>query len=358
MSITSIYEKIRRFLYSRSTTKRLCEFRLKAKYFFNKIIPIHIAKLNDRDLAFYVLTPEHGNLGDHAIALSTKRFLEEKKIKYYEIPYDELYLLSYYGFLRVMNKRKIIVNGGGNLGTLWFGVEKIFRELIVDNPDSKIICLPNTVFYEESESGKKELQRSIEIYNSHKNLTICARETISYDFMKEIYNNVVLIPDMVLALNYSDTSDNDRHGCLLCFRNDIERTMSAKEETAVVANIERLGIDFSRTDMVVEYGISIENRKSEVEKKIAEFKKAELVITDRLHGMIFAAISGTPCIVLDSKSPKLRGCYNWIKDLGYIKFADTPDDIPELYKIIINSNHVYDNSSLKSYYDILLNDIL
>ena len=358
MSNIYIHERIRKFLYSYSVTKYLCEIRLKVKFFVKKVIPIYINKWKDKKIIFYVLTPEHGNLGDHAIALSMKLYLEENKINYYEITYDSLYSLSNYGFLNSLNNRRILVNGGGNLGTLWFGVEQLFRELIVKNPDSKIVCLPNTIYYENTETGYEELQKSIEIYNAHKKLTICARETISYDFMKKIYNNVVLIPDMVLALNYSEAAGNVRHGCLLCLRNDIERTLSSDKEKSVIANIEKIGLNITKTDMIRDYRISIENRKTEVEKKITEFKKSEIVVTDRLHGMIFAAISGTPCIVLDSKSPKLRGCYNWIKDLGYIKFANTPEEIPVLYSMVIHSNHIYNNSSLKPYYDLLKNIIL
>ncbi len=45
------------------------------------------------------------------------------------------------------------------------------------------------------------------------------------------------------------------------------------------------------------------DRMEELNSKFAEFLSSGLVITDRLHGMIFAAITGTPCIALDNKSP-------------------------------------------------------
>ena len=84
-----------------------------------------------------------------------------------------------------------------------------------------------------------------------------------------------------------------------------------------------------------------------------EFRHARLVITDRLHGMIFAVITGTPCIVIDSKSPKVRGCYEWIKQLDYIKFIDSAEDIEKTFRQIPNKNFVYDNSLFQKYYDEL-----
>ncbi|MNE93367.1 putative pyruvyl transferase EpsI [compost metagenome] len=54
------------------------------------------------------------------------------------------------------------------------------------------------------------------------------------------------------------------------------------------------------------------------------------MITDRLHGMIFAAITSTPCIALGNYNYKVVGSYEWIKHLGYIKFTNDINQIPEL----------------------------
>ena len=42
--------------------------------------------------------------------------------------------------------------------------------------------------------------------------------------------------------------------------------------------------------------------------------------------MIFAYITHTPCIALDSLSHKIKGCHEWIKDAGYIGLAG---NVPE-----------------------------
>ena len=61
--------------------------------------------------------------------------------------------------------------------------------------------------------------------------------------------------------------------------------------------------------------------------KFKDFQKYELVITDRLHGMVFCAISGTPCIVFGNYNQKVKGTYEWIKNLPYIKYIDSMDNI-------------------------------
>ena len=73
---------------------------------------------------------------------------------------------------------------------------------------------------------------------------------------------------------------------------------------------------------MIEQNISPRRREFFLNKKLDEFAKAEIVITDRLHGMIFATITGTPCIAFDNLSNKVSGVYEWIMDQSYVKCID------------------------------------
>lgn len=63
---------------------------------------------------------------------------------------------------------------------------------------------------------------------------------------------------------------------------------------------------------------------------------AQLVITDRLHAMIFAAITETPCIAMDNKSKKVKGVYEWIRDLPYVQYADDISTACELIQDMLH----------------------
>ena len=312
----------------------------------------------DYKTVFLLMTPEHGNVGDQAIAKAETNFLHNNGINYIEITSRKLGEMKWAQQLDVFNGFPILINGGGNLGTLWMDVEILQREIVQKNPKSKILFLPNTIFYEKNEQGQKELRRSIQIYNRHKKLTLYAREQTSYDFMKPIYRDVQIAPDMVLSLKESN-SKTERNGCLLCLRGDCEKTRTQLQDDIIRDQAKALfGAAVNNTDMVVQGPIVSSDRENALENKFREFQSAELVITDRLHGMIFCAITGTPCIVVDSKSPKVRGCYEWIKHLDYIRFADDVSDIEQEYNKIPKSEHIYDNAHLKPYYDKLAQDIL
>ncbi|MCR5809458.1 MAG: polysaccharide pyruvyl transferase family protein [Clostridiales bacterium] len=335
-------------------------FRIKLYYrIIRKGLQCVYERLAHPGAVYLVLTPEHDNLGDHAIAKAAHKLLTSAGIKVIEVTAKELQRRRELGLLRLMNGRKILVNGGGNLGTLWFPVEELFRALITKNQRSAIFVLPNTVYYEASEFGEREKRRSVELYNAHNKLTLYLREKKSFQMASELYKNarVKLMPDMVLLLNYSE-SHVTRNGCLLTLRRDIERTLSSEQEEIVGNQAGALfGDNVAYLDMVMDHAIPVSQRDMELSKQFEAFKHAELVITDRLHGMIFAAITGTPCIVIESKSHKLRGSYEWIKDLDYIRFCDNVEDITAVYSSMPKGEFTYDNSRLLEYYRNLVEDI-
>lgn len=348
---------LRKILYSNKFTKKICLWRISVAEKMPIVAPILKQMFWHPQAVFLILTPEHGNLGDQALAKSETDLLGNNNIKYIELTGRYLTELKRQDCLHIMNGRKILINGGGFLGTLWFDSELLLRDIVKSNPKSKIVCFPNTIYYEDTEWGNSELQKSIEIYNAHKNLTIYAREKISYEKMKAIYKNVELAPDMVLSLNKSDNSYL-REYCLVCLRNDIEKTLNDEQKKDIHHQaINIFGNKVVYTDMCTNYGISIDAREAELQKKFEEFARAKLVITDRLHGMIFSAITGTPCIVVNSKSPKIKGCYEWIKELEYIKFADDIEAIANLYKDIPKKRHIYSNAKFLEWHNKVIREI-
>lgn len=311
----------------------------------------------DQNAVLFVMTPEHGNLGDHALAYSESRMLNTMGVPYVEITGKEISRLSRFRQLHILNGHPILFNGGGYLGTLWPRAEEHTREIIRNCPNSVILMLPNTIFYPDTPEGRQAEADSAKIYNAHPSLYLYARERISYEKMRGLYNNVKLMPDMVLSLDCM-AENSPRSGCILSLRRDHEKTRTQATEKKIHTVVSALfGSRVTELDMVVDYAVLPTGRESALKEQFQSFASAELVITDRLHGMIFAAITGTPCIVIDSMSPKVRGCYEWIRDLGYIRFADNPDEITELYRTMPETRQ-YSNKHLQHYYDELKKDII
>ena len=177
--------------------------------------PIALYKAFHSQPVFLVFTPEHANLGDHAIAYAEAKMFNRLGIHFFEITGHQLYTLRHYNYLKMLNRATVFVNGGGNLGTLWPDIESMNRSLVEQLPDATICFFPNSIYYEDSPNGRDELQKSVEIYNKHPKLFLYAREELSFSLMKSLYRHVKLSPDMVLSLT-PNLDSSERSGCLIC----------------------------------------------------------------------------------------------------------------------------------------------
>ena len=270
-------------------------------------------------------TPSHGNLGDQAITIAELKFLEDNFQNYdvIEISLDNYYEHIEYVKKYVTNKDLVFIHGGGNLGNEYLFDENIRRDAIKRFPENKIILFPQTIYFSKDKSGTAELQKSKKIYNAHNNLTLIAREKLSYEIMKKEFNkcNVLLCPDIVFYLCKIDRNVK-RQGALCCLRNDIEAKLTEYDRKYI---IEKLNKSFKRaevTDTIVKHRVDENNRNEVLQEKLYQFQTSELVITDRIHGMIFAAITGTPCVALSNYNHKVKGTYNWIKHLNNIYYTE------------------------------------
>lgn len=340
-------------------------FALKIKV---KIIKKQRYSCEGEKIIFLFGTPKHGNLGDHAIALAERKFFSEYFPDYTVI---EITLRTYINNLsklkNIINTNLICITGGGSCGTLWLDAEKEIQEIISVFKYNPIVVFPQTIYYEDSEWGRNELEKSRAVYGMNKNLYLCARERKSFDFMKKEYTgaNVFLIPDMVTYLK-PDNCNNTRKNILLCIRQDKESIMSDAMKNTLTEIAENYSGNATGnapsnavfTDTVVDARINPGEREKYVNEKLAEFMGAELVITDRLHGMIFSAITGTPCIALNNRSDKVKNVYEFISYLEYVHYIDT-DDISEIesyiHKMKSTQHYTYDNSALSPYFNELHN---
>lgn len=351
-------KKIVRSIFNRIEPLRKFYFKLSEyKGLINELKPLQKKYKSNKNIPFLLISPDHGNLGDHAIFLSETILLDSMGIEYAEVPRFFLCRIEKYHLLRFFNHKKIFLHGGGYIGSFWEYDDGLAKKIIKSAPKSDIFLFPHTVDYDDSVTGKKAFEELKSICEKHGKCLFCAREKTTYNTLKKSGFNVKLIPDMVFSLNEcAETSE--RHGCLLCLRNDSEKLLSDAQKQTVSNEAHALfGEDVTVTDMCTPYNIPPANRSFELDKKFSEFRNAELVITDRLHGMIFCAVTGTPCIVLNSKSHKVTGCYEWIKHLEYIKFSDSVSNIGKLYGEIPKKEFFYDNSNLKEYYETLKTDI-
>lgn len=317
------------------------------KYIFNKR-DLNIKEINDKGKKIYFIgTPNHSNLGDHAIAYAEKLYCKTNFPEYeiIEISDNEFGINILNLKKKIKEKDIIILIGGGNFGIEYFWHEILRRTIIQQFKNNKIILFPQTIDFGKSKEGEKQLRKSAYIYNKNKNVCLLAREKKSYDIMKKYFVacNVELTPDIVLSLDEEDLklkkSSLKREGILLCLRNDVEKITSDEWLINTKTYLLNKGYQIKTTDTLLEKNIDPKDRDRVLRDKWNEFRKSECVITDRLHGMIFAAITGTRCIALSNYNYKVQGTYEWIKSLDYIKFIEQNSNIDNCFDEIMKTKN-------------------
>lgn len=312
--------------------------------------------------AVYIIgSPTHTNLGDSAIFIAEYQFVKkcgisENRIR--EITYQEYYQDRELIKKLLPNKSPLFGLGGGNMGNQWANEEYFRYKFFDDFPDSPVIIFPQTVYFVKKEAVNQDIEKSVSYYNNRTDLTLVAREKMSEEIMHQLYpdTDVLLTPDIVLSATTEQfgVKPQERRGVMFCVRSDAEKAVDDSSWAMLEECLDNSGKQHYRTDMHSDTPVTKENRAECVRKKMQEFRGAELAITDRLHGMIFAAITGTPCVVFSNYNHKVKGTYEWIKYLPYIRYVETVEEaeaaIPELLKM---KDCQYDNSPLEPYFDKL-----
>lgn len=281
--------------------------------------------------AFYIGCDEFGNLGDHMInesaqeyyrALFPDREYAEITIRYYPV-------LKKYLQKNIKAHQMLLLGGGGNFGNLYPEAMQVKLDVIQSFPDQKIVGYPQTVYFSESDRENSELlEKTRSILEAHPDLHLFVRDSVSLNYLKNNFHVCVdLVPDIVMsAASEQSTADKQperENRVLLCFRNDIESAGNLKQMTESLLRQEK--IPFTQTTLQLPYNIPGLLRMLYLNEEFRKWRKAALVITDRLHAMIFSYITGTPCIVFNTNNNKTKDYYEtWLSEIPWIRYVDDP----------------------------------
>lgn len=282
---------------------------------------VQLEQLNTaKPTVFYLGLPEHGNLGDQAIAKATEIYLQEQLPQHQVVRIANDAVLPCIPLLkRIMQPNHLIVmHGGGNLGDLWPGAESVRRAVVKRLKKWPIIQLPQSVFFID----KQEHTLSKKCYDDADRLVLVAREEQARSAMQQAFTcPSMLVPDMVFTLSGRlKELPIQREGVMVLFRHDVEKLYNDNVRDGV---IDQLGDLFDRvtlTDTVLPTGVPLDQRDDVLIRFWRQMAKHELVVTDRLHGMIFGLITQTPTVALLNNNGKIISTFEtWLQSVPWIK---------------------------------------
>jgi len=320
---------------------------------------------NDFKIIYALTPPPHlKNIGDHAQVVAINKWLNKNypNIQIHEFDKDEC--IQRIDYIRaITNPQDIVfIHSGGNLGDRGIWSETGRRNIISSLPENKIISLPQTIFFSDTVKGKIEKEKTIEIYNKHKNLTVIGRdikstEDASFMFPKA---NTFSIPDFVLSLNRDDYINIKKpiKKVLFILRDDSEQIFSEKEKNKLLELLDLSENNIGYFDTTIEHEIQSHEREMYIKKTLEYFSDFEMIITDRFHALIFATLLNKPVIVLPTIDHKLTSAINWFNDMPQIKLLNINEiqTIKSVYEELLRVTPIEKDWN-KLYFNDLINMI-
>jgi len=288
--------------------------------------------------ALVFLAADYGNIGDIAITVAQARFLARFAggRQVVQVPLDRA--------LRVVRSIRrqlrpddlVTVVGGGNMGSLYPDIEALRQLVIRLFPGNPVVCFPQSLDWQDTEASGRALAAIARRYTRHRKLAVFARESASFARLGELFAlrggvRLALVPDIVFSLSPADVGVAPaaaRAGILACLRHDKERRVSDAQGERIRALLAGAGEPVRFTDTHVPLsGLDEAQALALLQGKLREFAAARLVVTDRLHGMIFAAIAGTPCVALPNATHKVTQTWrDWLSEHPGVALVQPGDE--------------------------------
>lgn len=328
----------------------------------NKLYRLPHIKSNTK-VAYVLGVSNHPNAGDQEITLAQKKFIQKYLPEFYyvEIEKEKIKIIIDDLCKNIKDGDIVFIQGGGTMSNLYPEHEEP-RQLVLDklkHCPCKIIQFPVSFYFE----NMHEFTKVKDIYNDAKNLRLFVRESKSYELLKNTLSVPVYhVPDIVLSQDEALTVSERKDDILIMFRKDMECLLPQSFSSKIIEYFSKVSSITITDNYVKKYTpTTVRNREYLLESKFKEFRGSRLIITDRLHGMIFAYITKTPAIVFDNSYGKVKFSYlDWLYGCNYIKFLSaeesTLDDVIDAYNEL-NGVEAKFSLDVNSSFEMLIQEI-
>lgn len=286
----------------------------------------------------YIDVPMYMNIGDHLIAHGTFKFFENNGITLKRASGIDWFRLSW-----IDDSDVLVFGGGGNFGDLYPKLHharmRLVKEALVKG--KTVIVLPQSLWYQNEENRIKDEM----LVNAHPNFHLFTRDIQSFGIAKTISKNVYLTPDMAHHL-YDDLSAFSKDikptsDVLYFLRKDKEISQSQliagksydwDDVLKMTDFADGMYQTFKFYKRLWRFHLSFIDPKLNLWREKSWrlvltgaqlFSTSETIVTDRLHGMILAALLNRNVSILDNSYHKVSNYKNmWFDTDSTISLAD------------------------------------
>ena len=307
--------------------------------------------------------PNYANPGDSAIWLGALACLSAARLAHPVYTSDHR-TFDEQMLRRVMPTGTILLMGGGNLGDLWPGAQRLRERVLRAFPDLAIVQLSQTVHFGDPGA----LSQARKAFAAHPNFTLLVRDARSLEVATvDLECRATLCPDLAFcltadiepALRVPHAADVET---LHLLRTDHEAAghslpgqlvdwVSAPRRTPTLNRFANRLSAFVETTSLAPRAPSTTRRamravlsscyssmaRERLTRGCQLLASSSVVVTDRLHGHVLSLLLGIPHVVLGDRNGKLRGFVDaWTSAATLTRWAETADDVPRLTRELLD----------------------
>ncbi len=269
--------------------------------------------------------PNHENSGDALIFLGQSRYLDRLGVHVDYIADGSRYNPAHLRAL--VPNGPILIQGGGNFGDRWEYMQALRERVVSDFPERQIIQLPQGIDFQEGPL----LQQAQAVLNAHPDLTLLIRDHNGVRRTRELFPsaNVLFCPDM--AFGYGEVDGRRGHLDVVVLRRNDSESLEGNERFNMHPVESHIDLDWGLRglrkffDKLLHIPGAITKRipvlaiplypvqrrayvaiaSNNVRQAVAILGKGRLIVTNRLHATVLAALMGKPVIAMDNANGKI-----------------------------------------------------
>jgi exopolysaccharide biosynthesis predicted pyruvyltransferase EpsI len=300
--------------------------------------------------------PLYHNPGDSLIFLGTLNYLQQLAVPVRYIADDYRYRPEM--LRRFHPEGPIVLQGGGNFGDRWRRLQSFRERVIRDFPDRRIVQLPQGIDFTTAAG----LATAQDVFAQHPNLTILIRDTVGLEKARQAFpsTEVEYCPDLAVGYGYIHKQGPEEHEYVELKRQDSESRLpdltsrSDLVDTRTrrdwgLSRVEKLRWNMLRVPLALFkrlpadalYPTVHRNYRRLAELQVGSARRilghGRVVVTDRLHAAVLAALMRKPVVVLDNANGKIRAMdEDYLHSLNGWFFAESPEDARSTLAGILN----------------------
>ena len=285
--------------------------------------------------------PAHQNFGDSLLYLGQEKYLDK-------LGYQVSYIGDVHRYSADFLRRRhptgpIFLHGGGSLGDRYQEIQSFREQLISDFPDRPIVQFPQSMDF----SSPKAAARARAVFSAHPDLTLLLRDQVSLEKARQAFpdTRTEYCPDVAFGNGWLPTPGPVTRDLTMLLRGDTEQAHDNNFELTELTSrtfdwhygasgelmwkalaIPRAAI--RRAPAIRPYSQSLLESTFQVMARMnvrrarTLLRPSRLLLTDRLHAAVLAALMKKPVVLLDNSYGKIAPIYaEYLHTLPSVHFA-------------------------------------